>query len=99
MQSVESRHLLLFLPRYLLEALRPGQAIAPSLTRTYKVLTQPLAGMTDPADAPGRHASYQRERRNVLRHHGAGGDEAVFTKPAAAYDGRVGSDRGAPLHQ
>ena len=55
--------------------------------------------MADPADASSRHASHQGEGRNVLRHHGASGDEAIFAERSAAYDGGVGSDCGAALHQ
>src|SRR5215212_3381925 len=55
--------------------------------------------MADPANAPGRYAGHQGEGRNLLRHNGAGGDEAVFAEPGAADDGGVGSDCGAAPHQ
>ncbi|MNR17056.1 hypothetical protein D3C85_1336970 [compost metagenome] len=52
-----------------------------------------------PADLPGRYADHQGEGRHILIDYSTCADEGVFTNGHAAYDGAVGTEGDAFLHQ
>ena len=60
---------------------------------------QPGSAIAHPAAVRGGNADHHRIVGNVLRHHGASGNEAVLPECYAADDGRISSDRRASSHQ
>src|SRR5579875_550745 len=67
---------------------RPAVALARA--RTDEIGAEPFAGAAHPADPARGHADDEREVGDVLGHHRAGADEAVFAEHHPAQDRRIG---------
>src|SRR6185312_1251381 len=61
-------------------------------SRADEITAKPFARPAHPADPARGITGHQREGRDILRHHGAGADEAVLTQAVTADDRRIGAD-------